>query len=280
MDGVIVINKEKGMSTYEVMANLREIFDTKKIGHLGTLDPIATGVLVICVKKATKLVQYFKENDRVYDVVMKFGKKTDTGDVTGNVIETGRERVHPKRTEAILQTLLGPQKQIPPMYSASKHKGKKLFEYAREGLKIWREPRDIEIYSFENVIQEQNDTVLKFRIHCSNKTYIRTVCEDIACRVGTVATMTELHRIKAGNFTIEQAVKIQDACDESIISLQELYENEIIIKNGLFKLINGMPLYFNKPNGMYKLYTDNYYSKKFIGLGIVKDRYLYRKIIL
>lgn len=280
MDGILVIDKEKGMSTYEVMEKLREKFDTRKIGHLGTLDPIATGVLVIGVKKGTKLVPYFTENDRVYDVVMKFGEKTDTGDINGKVIETGRCRVHPKRSEAIIQTFLGSQKQIPPMYSASKHRRKKLFEYAREGLKIWREPKDIEIYSIENIVQEQNDTILKFRIHCSNKTYIRTVCEDIACRVGTVATLVDLRRIKAGNFNIEQAVKLEDVSDEKVISLQELYDDELIIKNGLFKLINGMPLYFNKPNGMYKLYTDNYYTKKFIGLGIVKERYLYRKIIL
>lgn len=280
MDGVIVINKERGMSTYEVMARLREVFNTKKIGHMGTLDQISTGVLVICVNRATKLIPYINSTDRIYDVEMKFGKKTDTGDINGKVIETGRERVHPKRSEAIVQTLLGKQKQIPPMYSASKHRKKKLFEYARQGLKIWREPRDIEIYSIDNLEREENDRVLKFRIHCSNKTYIRTVCEDIACRVGTVATLTAAHRLKAGRFTIDQAVKLEDVCEEKMIGLQELFEDELIIKNGLFKLKNGIPLYFNKPDGMYKLYTDNYYSKKFVGLGIVKERYLYRKIIL
>lgn len=280
MDGIIVINKEQGMSTYDVMAKLRETFDTKRIGHMGTLDPIATGVLVIGVKRATRLTEYLNYEDKIYDVEMRFGEKTDTGDINGKVIETGRRRVHPKRIEAILKTFIGPQTQIPPMYSKAKHRRKKLYEYAREGLKIWREPRNIEIYSIDNVVQEQNDTVLKFRIHCSQGTYIRTVCEDIACRVGTVATMTKLHRIQAGDFTIDRAVKLEEACNEKMITLQELYEKEVIVKNGLFKLVNGIPLYFNLPDGVYKIYTDNYYSKKFIGLGIIKAKYLYRKIIL
>ena len=278
MDGVIVINKEQGMSSHDVVAKLRHIFGTKKIGHTGTLDPIATGVLVVCVNKATKLVQYLTCDDKTYEVEMKLGIKTDTGDRTGKLIETGRNNAYPEKLEQIIQSLIGPQKQVPPMYSAIKVKGKKLYEYAREGLTIWREPRDIEIYSIDNVILNGED--IKFRIHCSKGTYIRTVCEDIACRLGTVGTMMELNRIQAGHFTIDQAVKLEDACEEKMISLEGLFDKEIVIKNGLIKLINGMPLYFNLPDGMYKLYTDNYYSKKFIGLGIIKDKYLYREIIL
>lgn len=282
MDGVIVINKEQGMTSHDVVAKLRHIFQTKKIGHTGTLDPIATGVLVVCVNKATRLVQYLTCDDKTYEVEMKFGIKTDTGDRTGNIIEEGPTDINPNKLRRVLRGLIRKQKQVPPMYSAIKVKGKKLYEYAREGQTIWREPRDIEVYDIQNVYLEGD--ILKFTIHCSKGTYIRTICETIAYKVGTVGTMTELNRIQAGNFTIEQSVKLDEASESNIIGLEELFDDEVVIgnvkKDDLKMLVNGMPLYFNKPDGIYKIYTDNYYTKKFIGLGSIKERFLQREIIL
>lgn len=278
MDGVIVINKEEGMTSHDVVAKLRHIFGTRRIGHTGTLDPIATGVLVVCVERATKLVDYLTCEDKIYEVEMKFGEKTDTGDRTGNLIARGKCRIDSSRLDEVIKSFIGKQKQIPPMYSAIKVKGKKLYEYARKGIKVEREPRDIEIFSIENVVLK--GSYLSFKIHCSKGTYIRTVCEDIADKFATVGTMTKLNRVRAGMFDISDAVKVDDACEDKLIKLDKLFDNEIIIKNGLYKLINGMPLYFNIPDGMYRLYTDNYVTKKFIGLGKIKDKYLYRVIIL
>ncbi len=280
MDGVIVIDKEKDMTSHDVVAKLRHTFGTKKIGHTGTLDPIATGVLVVCVGQGTKLVQYLTCDDKIYDVEMKFGEKTDTGDRTGKVIETGKNRVNKSRLTWTMNSILGKQKQLPPMYSAIKVNGKKLYEYAREGKYVHREPRDIEVFSVENVEYDGGDT-LKFRIHCSKGTYIRTICETIAYRCNTVGTMTELRRVKAGMFSIDQAVKLEDASDAGIITMDKLFDQEVSIKkDAFFKISNGMPLYFNKPDGLYKIYIDNYVTKKFVGIGKLKERFLYREIIL
>ncbi len=279
MDGVIVINKPQGMSSHDVVVKLRQIFNTKKIGHTGTLDPIATGVLVLCVNRATKLVQYLTCDDKTYEVTMKFGVKTDTGDRTGNIIKLCKKKLNISGVDEVLGKFIGKQTQIPPMYSAIKVKGKKLYEYAREGKVIWRDPREIEVYDIWDAYILGN--ILKFTIHCSKGTYIRTICEDIAKELGTVGTMLELNRIQAGQFSIDQAVNIEDASDENLINLEDLFDNEVIIKKDeLFGFINGLPIYYNLPNGMYRLYTDNYYSKKFIGLGSMKDRFLHREIIL
>ena len=279
MDGILIIDKAEGVSSHDVVADLRRKLGTKRIGHTGTLDPIATGVLVLCINRATKLVQYLTCDDKTYEVEMKFGVKTDTGDRTGRIIEESKKEIDANRLGDVLGSFIGKQKQIPPMYSAIKIKGKKLYEYAREGQTISREPRDIEIYDIDEAYYDDN--ILKFRIHCSKGTYIRTVCEDIAEKLGSVGTMMELNRVQAGNFTIDRAVKIEDASEENLITLEELFNNEVVIpKNNLFKFLNGMSLYYNLPDGMYKLYLDNYYSKKFIGLGSIKDKYLKREIIL
>lgn len=278
MDGVIVINKEVGMTSHDVVAKLRRILGTKKIGHTGTLDPLATGVLVACVNKATKLVQYLTCDDKVYEVEMKFGIKTDTGDITGNIIETCEEKIDTEKIEEVLDSFIGPQKQVPPMYSAIKVNGKKLYEYAREGVTIEREARDIEIFSIDNAMLNQD--ILKYRIHCSKGTYIRSVCEDIACKLGNVATMTALNRVKSGLFEIEQSVKLEDVSEDNMISLEELFVNEIVLEKDVNKLLNGIALKYDMDDGMYKLYSYENEVKKFIGLGMIKNKYLYREIIL
>ena len=160
--GVLIIDKPEGITSHDVVAKVRKALHTKKVGHTGTLDPLATGVLVVCVEKATKLVQYLTCENKTYEVQMKLGVKSDTGDITGNIIETDdniSEKLSELNLEKIhetLNTFLGAQKQVPPMYSAIKVNGKKLYEYAREGVEIEREERDIEIHSIENVSFEND----------------------------------------------------------------------------------------------------------------------------
>ncbi len=279
MDGVMIINKPQGISSHDVVAEIRRRLGVKRVGHTGTLDPLATGVLVLCINRATRLVQYLTCEDKVYEVQMKFGIKTDTGDRTGKIIEKNTNEIDEEKIGDVLSNFIGPQKQIPPMYSAIKVNGKKLYEYARQGITIEREPRDIEIYDIYDVLYGNN--ILKFSIHCSKGTYIRTVCEDIAEKLNTVGTMTELKRLQSGNFTIDQAVDFDDANEKDIIDLEDLFDNEVVIKKDkMFGFINGLPIYYNLPDGMYRLYFDNYITKKFIGLGSIKDKFLYREIIL
>ncbi|MBQ9314793.1 MAG: tRNA pseudouridine(55) synthase TruB [Clostridia bacterium] len=279
MDGVFIIDKEEGVSSHDVVAELRHIMGTKRIGHTGTLDPIATGALVICVNRATKLVQYLTCDDKTYEVEMKFGVKTDTGDRSGKIVKRGTSEIDTSKLGEVLGSFIGKQKQIPPMYSAVKVNGKKLYEYARKNQIIEREPRDIEIYDIYDAFYDEG--ILRYTIHCSKGTYIRTICEDIAERLGTYGTMMELRRTQIGDFTVDQAIKVADATEDKMISLEELIDKEVTIKKEkLFKLVNGMELYENKPDGVYKIYIDNYVKKKFIGVGILKNKYLKREIIL
>lgn len=186
MDGLILINKQKGFTSHDVVNVIRKKLNTKKVGHTGTLDPNATGVLPILIGKGTKISKYLMEHDKTYIATLKLGEKTDTGDSEGQVIE---EKSIPKdlRKEDIndvLQNFFGKQKQVPPMYSAIKINGKKLYEYAREGKEVKLEAREIEIYKIE-LLEYQNNKI-KFEVECSKGTYIRTLCEDIAKKLGTV----------------------------------------------------------------------------------------------
>ncbi len=251
----------------------RKILQTKKIGHTGTLDPLATGVLVLCIGKATKLVQYLSCDEKIYEVEMKFGIKTDTGDITGNIIENKMVSLNKEKVLETLKSFIGKQKQIPPMYSALKKDGVKLYELARKGIEIEREARDIEIFSIYDA-QLEND-ILKYKVHASKGTYVRVLCEDIAQSIGTCGTMVNLRRIKSGNFCIEDSCKIEEVSEEKIMSMEKLFDNKIIIKKDLEKLLNGMKLAYDLPDGLYSLYTN-----KFIGIGKIEDKFLKREIIL
>lgn len=180
MDGVLIINKPKGFSSHDVVNVARKALNTRKIGHTGTLDPNATGVLPILVGTATKISKYLIEHDKTYIATIKLGEKTDTGDIEGNII--GQDENCPyfsyEEVRDVLKTFLGKQKQIPPIYSAIKVNGKKAYEYARSGQAVELEARDIEIYKIELInVQEKEIT---FEVSCSKGTYIRTLCEDIA----------------------------------------------------------------------------------------------------
>ena len=277
--GVLIIDKPEGITSHDVVAKVRKALHTKKVGHTGTLDPLATGVLVVCVEKATKLVQYLTCENKTYEVQMKLGIKSDTGDITGNIIETDNEIENKLKTltlekiHEVLKTFLGAQKQVPPMYSAIKVNGKKLYEYAREGVEIEREERDIEIHSIENVSFE-ND-ILKYTVSCSKGTYVRSLCEDIAKKLGTCGTMTALRRTVTGDFEIKNSISIEKISEEKIISMEKLFDKKIDVSNNMKKLINGEEIKVDLEDGLYNLYSDEY-----VGIGKVTSKKLKREIIL
>lgn len=273
-DGILIIDKPQGITSFDVVAKVRKVLHTKKVGHTGTLDPLATGVLVVCVEKATKLVNFLTCDSKMYEVEMKFGIQTDTGDITGNVIKKEREvRIDLSSIDSTIKSFLGKQKQIPPMYSAIKVNGKKLYEYARQGIEIERSEREIEIFDISNVLVE-GDT-LKFTVLCSKGTYIRSLCEDIAKKLGTCGTMTNLRRIKSGTFSIEDAIQMEEISKEKMISMEKLFDKKIDVKDCLKRLLNGEKIKVDVENGLYHLYSD-----KYIGIGKVEGNFLKREIIL
>lgn len=272
-DGILIVNKPKGITSFDVVSKCRKALQTKKVGHTGTLDPLATGVLVVCIGKATKLVELLTCDDKIYEVEMKFGIKTDTGDITGSVIREENVNVSKENLEEVLKTFIGKQKQIPPMYSAIKKDGVKLYELARKGIEIEREERDIEIFDISDVSLEGN--ILKYKAHVSKGTYIRVLCEDIAEKLGTCGTMTKLNRIKSGRFSLYESCKIEEISEDKIVSMEKLFDNKIIIEKDLDRLLNGIKLRFELPDGIYNLYTN-----KYIGIGKIENNYLKREIIL
>lgn len=276
MNGVLIIDKPIGVTSFDVIRDIRKEYDTKKVGHTGTLDPMATGVLPILIGDATKLSDYLMDHDKEYIAVLKLGEKRDTGDSEGNIIETSKiPSLTTKEIESTLKTFIGKISQIPPMYSAIKVNGKKLYELAREGKEIERKPRNVEIYSIELLEAEKNTEnivdKIKFKVNCSKGTYIRTLCEDIAEKLGTVGYMQELRRTRVGKFTLEDINKC--------VSLEEILseENAYILKeNEESKLLNGVIIKTNLADGLVRIYKNN----EFIGIGEVKNKNLKRKIII
>ena len=276
-DGILIVDKPQGFTSHDVVAKIRKIIGTKKVGHTGTLDPMATGVLVVCVGAATKLVEYFTAKDKIYEAKIKLGIKTDTADITGNIIETSDinviRSISEEKIREVIKTFIGKQKQVPPMYSSIKVNGMKLYEYARKGIEVKIEPRDIEIFDIFDVKVDGDE--ITYTVHCSKGTYIRSLCEDIAKKLGTVGTMSYLRRIKTGEFLIENAITIEEIQEEKIYPIEKLFDNKIYIEKDLSKLLNGMEIPCDKPDGLYSLYINCY-----IGIGKIKDKKLKREIIL
>jgi tRNA pseudouridine55 synthase len=188
MDGIIIINKPQNCTSHDVVYKVKKIFN-QKVGHTGTLDPMATGVLPLLVGKGTLCSKYLINHDKTYEVELELGKKTDTGDIEGNIVEEKEIDINilnSENVEETLKTFLGKQEQMPPMYSAIKVKGKKLYEYARKGQKVEVEPRKIEIFEIELLNIDKISKIVQFKVHCSKGTYIRSLCEDIAERLGTI----------------------------------------------------------------------------------------------
>lgn len=279
MDGILIINKPKGYTSHDVVNVIRKKLNIKKVGHTGTLDPNATGVLPILVGQATKVSKYLIEHDKTYVAKVKLGEKTSTGDVEGEIIEKKDvpKNLNEENVLKILKNFIGKQKQIPPVYSAIKVNGKKAYEYARENKKIELEPREIEIYKIDLI--ELKDDEITFEVECSKGTYIRTLCEDIAVKLGTLGFMKELERKKVNIFTIDNAINLDDISEKDIIRLEKIFEDKekiVLNKRRLELFLNGVKLNFNLKDELYRIYEDNI----FIGLGIIKDGYLKRDVII
>lgn len=208
MNGIINVYKEKGYTSHDVVAKLRGILKQKKIGHTGTLDPQAEGVLPVCIGNATKLCDLLTDKTKEYEAVLLLGVTTDTQDTTGAVLSEKTVQVEEDKLRAIMEGFVGKSRQIPPMYSALKVNGKKLYELAREGREVERKPRDIEIFSLD--ILEMQLPRVRFRVHCSKGTYIRTLCQDIGEKAGCGGCMEELLRTRVDRFSLAEAHKLSE----------------------------------------------------------------------
>lgn len=213
MNGIVNINKPKGFTSHDVVAKLRGILHTKKIGHTGTLDPDATGVLPICVGRATKVADMLTATNKEYVAEVTLGAETDTQDASGQVINSAEVVVTEEEILEALPKFLGEIYQIPPMYSAIKQNGKKLYELAREGKEVEREPRRIEINEIEVLAFDLANNRFTMRVACSKGTYIRTLCQDIGRELGCFGHMSELLRTKSGRFGIKEAYTLSEVED-------------------------------------------------------------------
>lgn len=210
MDGILLVNKPSGITSHDLVMKVRKKLMTQKIGHTGTLDPLANGVMILTVGKATKILPYITNHDKEYIAVLKLGIRTNTLDVTGDVLEEREiNKVTEEQIREVFKSFIGPQKQVPPMFSAKKINGKKLYELAREDIEIEREACDIIIHEMELLDFNGNDEI-KFRVNCSAGTYIRVLCEDVAERLNNIGTMKELTRTRIDRYTLEDCYSIDE----------------------------------------------------------------------
>lgn len=206
MNGIVIIDKPSGWTSQDVTARLRRVFGTRRIGHGGTLDPMATGVLPVFVGRATRGVEFFEHAEKTYEAVLRLGLTTDTEDITGRVLSQTDAAITPQELEAILPRFRGEILQVPPMYSALKVDGQKLCNLARKGREVERQSRPITIHELTLLSQEPEG--FRLRVCCSKGTYIRTLCKDIGQALGCGGCMAQLHRVAAGEYTIDQAVPL------------------------------------------------------------------------
>ena len=286
MDGIIIINKEQDYTSNDVVQILKKKYN-EKVGHAGSLDPMATGVLPILIGKGTLLSKYLINHDKTYLATLKLGIKTDTGDITGDIIKeyvTVEECLKEENIKKVFSEIKGEHEQVPPMYSAIKINGKKLYEYARKGLTVKVESRIINIYNAEILKIDTDNKEIQFRVSCSKGTYIRTLCETIAEKLGTVGTMKALVRERVGFFDINNSIKISELTDDNyskyFISIEDFFEqnDEILLSpRSYIAFLNGVNLLTDNEDGIYRIYNKD---KEFIGTGTVKNGILKRDIVI
>ena len=207
-NGILIVDKPEGWTSQDVVSKLRGVLHEKRVGHGGTLDPMATGVLPVFAGRATRAVEFFEHAEKAYETTLLLGTTTDTQDTTGTVLETRPVTVDEAAVRALLPRFTGVQQQLPPMYSAVKIGGKKLYELARAGKEIERKPREITVFSIELLHFENNSA--RLRIHCSKGTYIRTLCHDIGQALGCGGCMAALRRVQAGAYRLADAVTLDE----------------------------------------------------------------------
>lgn len=248
MDGIINVYKEPGFTSHDVVAKLRGILHMKKIGHTGTLDPDAQGVLPVCVGRATKLCGMITDWGKTYEAVMLLGRKTDTQDISGNIVEQRRVSVDERMVLEAATSFVGGYEQIPPMYSALKHNGKKLYELARQGIEIERAPRrvNIDFIRINEMNLEDEEKTVTFTVSCSKGTYIRTLINDIGEKLGCGACMVKLIRTRVGQFVIDEsltlnqisALVLKGTVEDYIISADELFDYpKLVVREEYNKLL-------------------------------------------
>ena len=283
MDGILVVNKPLGKTSFDMVAQTRKEFHTKKVGHIGTLDPMASGVLPILIGSCTKLSDYLMDHDKDYVAIIKLGKSTNTGDQEGEIVEeveVDESILEETKVEEVLNSFLGESEQIPPMYSAIKINGKKLYELARAGQTVERKPRKIYISNIKLLNIGKEEKEIKFEVTCSKGTYIRTLCEDIAKKLGTIGYMSELTRTRVGEFKIEDEGKVISL--EALLSKnpsKELDDNEYR------KLSNGIMLDFDNSvnaevSSNLDCFVKLYYNKEFVGVAKIERKNKIQRFIL
>ncbi len=240
-NGFILIDKPVGITSHDVVEIIRKKFSTKKVGHSGTLDPFATGLLIIGINKGTRLLEYLQHQDKKYYVKAKLGIVTDTYDITGEIKEKNNVlKEHIDKLEETILSFKGKYMQVPPMYSARKYQGKRLFELARKGKIIKMPPKEVEIYNIEN-IQIFEDGTFEFECVVSSGTYIRSLIMDIGYKIGVGAVTTELRRLKVGNFDISKAVNLEKVTERDVIPMIDMLSFPKVTLNemGLRRALNG-----------------------------------------
>ena len=263
MDGIVIVDKPEGWTSQDVVSKLRGVFQTRRIGHGGTLDPMATGVLPVFVGRATRGVEFFEHAEKTYEAVLRLGLTTDTEDVTGTVLEEKEVNISEVPFLSVLESFRGEIQQIPPMYSAIKINGQKLCDLARKGREVERKPRTVTIHRLECL--EFSGSTARLLVHCSKGTYIRTLCKDIGEALGCGGCMESLRRVTAGEYTIENAVPLQtliesDAPGAYLLPVDSMfveYPKVILTEKQKKCCRNGVAFTTNLKEGTYRVYGQN-----------------------
>lgn len=274
MNGIVIVDKPQGWTSQDVTARLRRVYATRRIGHGGTLDPMATGVLPVFVGRATRGVEFFEHAEKTYDTVLLLGRTTDTQDVTGATLAEKAVHLSPADMERVLPRFRGDILQVPPMYSALKVNGKKLYELARKGQEVERQPRPITVFELTNL--GFDGTRLSLRVKCSKGTYIRTLCQDIGEALGCGGCMEALRRVRAGEYGIEDAVPLEQLLESEtperyLRGLDTMFAHcpaVTLTANQEKRCRNGNPFSSPLPQGTYRAYSQ---SGEFLMLAKVED---------
>ena len=261
MNGIVIVDKPQGWTSQDVTARLRRVFNTRRIGHGGTLDPMATGVLPVFVGRATRGVEFFEHAEKTYETVLQLGLTTDTEDTSGTVLSQQEVNISEEDFHRILPKFRGEIQQIPPMYSALKVNGQKLYDLARKGQTVERQPRPITIHELE--LLEFSGHQARLRVRCSKGTYIRTLCKDIGEALGCGGCMAQLRRITAGEYTIEEAVPLQQLLDSgtpeqylrSVDSMFRNYGSVTLTEKQEQRCRNGNAFTLKIADGTYRVYS-------------------------
>lgn len=260
MNGIIIVNKPTGITSFDVVSRIRRLYQIKKVGHTGTLDPDASGVLPLCIGKATKVIEYLMDEDKAYRVGLLLGAATDTQDATGSIILEKPVLVSDEEIETAINSFMGDQEQIPPMYSAVRIKGKRLYELARRGIEVERSPRPITIYKIDilNIERKSDKVHVTFEVECSKGTYVRTLCHDIGQLLGCGGHMNSLIRTRSGPFMLDDSYTLDDleeikskmkletaliSMDKALLKMPSVYishNNALRLKNGLSVPLGGL----------------------------------------